>query len=153
MSVQTSQAEMVTQAWEASHRPLEYELGHRLMELAGSAQHTELMPPQRRPRRTLSESVVDMQFVEPVQEAAPAAADALVTQTPLVRFNGQYRVLEADGTLGDTWGGVGRNKRFEAAKQAGRAVDLGEYGSANWTAQRHKYQTPGGVVRPVKAPA
>jgi D-glucosaminate-6-phosphate ammonia-lyase len=29
-------------------------------------------------------------------------------------------------------------------------VSLGEYGSAKWTAERHHYQTPGGVVRPVK---
>ncbi len=29
-------------------------------------------------------------------------------------------------------------------------VNLGEYGEARWTAQRHKYQVPGGVVRPVK---
>jgi seryl-tRNA(Sec) selenium transferase len=29
-------------------------------------------------------------------------------------------------------------------------VGLGEYGSARWSAQRHHYQTPGGVVRPVK---
>ncbi len=29
-------------------------------------------------------------------------------------------------------------------------VDLGEYGSARWTATRHKYQVPGGVIRPVK---
>ncbi len=29
-------------------------------------------------------------------------------------------------------------------------VNLGEYGEAKWTARRHKYQTPGGVVRPVK---
>jgi len=32
----------------------------------------------------------------------------------------------------------------------GGDVGLGEYGSARWTAQRHQYQTPGGVVRPVK---
>lgn len=29
-------------------------------------------------------------------------------------------------------------------------VDLGEYGQAQWTAQRHKYRAPGGVIRPVK---
>jgi seryl-tRNA(Sec) selenium transferase len=29
-------------------------------------------------------------------------------------------------------------------------VDMGEYGMATWTAVRHQYQTPGGVVRPVK---
>ena len=29
-------------------------------------------------------------------------------------------------------------------------VDLGEYGTAKWTAKRHAYRTPGGVVRPVK---
>lgn len=29
-------------------------------------------------------------------------------------------------------------------------VSMGEYGEARWTAQRHKYQVPGGVVRPVK---
>lgn len=29
-------------------------------------------------------------------------------------------------------------------------VAMGEYGEAKWTAQRHKYQAPNGVVRPVK---
>jgi L-seryl-tRNA(Ser) seleniumtransferase len=29
-------------------------------------------------------------------------------------------------------------------------VGLGEYGTARWSAERHQYQTPGGVVRPVK---
>jgi L-seryl-tRNA(Ser) seleniumtransferase len=29
-------------------------------------------------------------------------------------------------------------------------VNLGEYGEAKWTAQRHQYKTPGGVIRPVK---
>jgi len=32
----------------------------------------------------------------------------------------------------------------------GGDVSLGEYGSARWTATRHAYHTPGGVVRPVK---
>jgi L-seryl-tRNA(Ser) seleniumtransferase len=29
-------------------------------------------------------------------------------------------------------------------------VDLGEYGTGQWTARRHTYRQPGGVVRPVK---
>jgi len=29
-------------------------------------------------------------------------------------------------------------------------VDMGEYGEARWTARRHAYHTPGGVIRPVK---
>ena len=29
-------------------------------------------------------------------------------------------------------------------------VDLGEYGDARWSAQRHQYREPGGVVRPLK---
>lgn len=29
-------------------------------------------------------------------------------------------------------------------------IDMGEYGRANWTAQRHHYQAPTGVIRPVK---
>lgn len=29
-------------------------------------------------------------------------------------------------------------------------VDLGEYGQASWTAKKHAYRTPGGIVRPVK---
>jgi L-seryl-tRNA(Ser) seleniumtransferase len=32
----------------------------------------------------------------------------------------------------------------------GGTVDLGEYGQAKWTAKRHTYRAPGGVVRPVK---
>jgi L-seryl-tRNA(Ser) seleniumtransferase len=34
-------------------------------------------------------------------------------------------------------------------KMAGN-VNLGEYGAARWSAQRHKYQLPKGVIRPVK---
>jgi uncharacterized pyridoxal phosphate-dependent enzyme len=37
----------------------------------------------------------------------------------------------------------------DADKIAGD-VNLGEYGAARWTAQRHEYQRPGGFVRPVK---
>jgi seryl-tRNA(Sec) selenium transferase len=29
-------------------------------------------------------------------------------------------------------------------------VDMGEYGPAKWSAERHEYRAPGGVVRPVK---
>jgi L-seryl-tRNA(Ser) seleniumtransferase len=29
-------------------------------------------------------------------------------------------------------------------------VQMGEYGEARWTAKRHEYRLPGGVVRPVK---
>jgi uncharacterized pyridoxal phosphate-dependent enzyme len=29
-------------------------------------------------------------------------------------------------------------------------VNMGEYGPAKWTAQRHQYKVPGGVIRPVK---
>ena len=29
-------------------------------------------------------------------------------------------------------------------------VDLGEYGKAKWTAKRHRYGQPGGIVRPIK---
>ncbi len=38
---------------------------------------------------------------------------------------------------------------MDGDKMAGN-VNLGEYGEARWTAQRHEYRTPGGVVRPVK---
>lgn len=34
-------------------------------------------------------------------------------------------------------------------KMAGNA-NLGEYGEARWTAERHQYRTPGGMARPVK---
>jgi D-glucosaminate-6-phosphate ammonia-lyase len=34
-------------------------------------------------------------------------------------------------------------------KMAGK-VGLGEYGEARWSAQRHQYHTPGGIIRPVK---
>jgi L-seryl-tRNA(Ser) seleniumtransferase len=37
----------------------------------------------------------------------------------------------------------------EGDKMTGN-VGLGEYGSARWSALRHQYQTPVGVVRPVK---
>ena len=30
------------------------------------------------------------------------------------------------------------------------SVNMGEYGEANWSAKRHQYQAPGGIVRPVK---
>ena len=39
--------------------------------------------------------------------------------------------------------------RLENGKLAG-VIDMGEYGKARWTAQRHQYGAPGGVVRPVK---
>jgi D-glucosaminate-6-phosphate ammonia-lyase len=32
-------------------------------------------------------------------------------------------------------------------------VSMEEYGTARWSAVRHRYRTPGGVVRPVKGPA
>ena len=52
------------------------------------------------------------------------------------RIEGQILSYEFTGTVdGDKMGGD---------------VSLGEYGSARWTAQRHQYHTPGGVVRPVK---
>ncbi|MGI8961915.1 MAG: hypothetical protein ACR2IV_19585 [Bryobacteraceae bacterium] len=38
---------------------------------------------------------------------------------------------------------------LENSKMAGD-VNLGEYGQARWSAQRHEYQSPRGVVRPVK---
>ena len=39
--------------------------------------------------------------------------------------------------------------RLEDGKMSG-TVDLGEYGQARWTARRHQYGTPGGVVQPRK---
>ncbi len=52
------------------------------------------------------------------------------------RIEGQILSYEFTGTVdGDKMGGD---------------VLLGEYGTARWTAQRHQYHTPGGVVRPVK---
>jgi hypothetical protein len=39
--------------------------------------------------------------------------------------------------------------KVEQDKMSGD-VDMGEYGPAKWSAQRHHYQAPGGVVRPVK---
>ncbi len=52
------------------------------------------------------------------------------------RIEGQMLSYEFTGTVdGDKMGGD---------------VNLGEYGAAHWTAQRHQYRTPGGVVRPVK---
>jgi L-seryl-tRNA(Ser) seleniumtransferase len=52
------------------------------------------------------------------------------------RIEGQLLSYEFSGTVdGDKMGGD---------------VALGEYGAARWTAQRHQYHVPGGVVRPVK---
>ncbi len=52
------------------------------------------------------------------------------------RIEGQILSYEFSGIVdGDKMGGD---------------VGLGEYGSARWTAQRHQYHVPGGVVRPVK---
>ncbi len=39
--------------------------------------------------------------------------------------------------------------KLENGKLAG-TVEMGEYGKAKWTAQRHQYGVPGGLVRPVK---
>ena len=52
------------------------------------------------------------------------------------RIEGQMLSYEFSGTVeGDKMGGD---------------VALGEYGSAHWTAHRHQYHAPGGVVRPIK---
>ncbi len=60
----------------------------------------------------------------------------------LVRFrssqktHGTFLFCDFMGTVdGETMSGV---------------IDMGEYGRANWTAQRHHYQAPTGVIRPVK---
>ncbi len=37
-----------------------------------------------------------------------------------------------------------------SADRMSGTVNLGEYGEARWTAQRHPYRVPGGVIRPVK---
>jgi D-glucosaminate-6-phosphate ammonia-lyase len=50
-------------------------------------------------------------------------------------------------------GGQILNYEFSGAvdgDKMGGDVSLGEYGAARWTAQRHQYHVPGGVVRPVK---
>lgn len=41
------------------------------------------------------------------------------------------------------------NGTVESDKMGGD-VNLGEYGAARWSAQRHEYKRPGGVVKPVK---
>ena len=52
------------------------------------------------------------------------------------RIQGQRLSYDFSGTLdGDKMTGT---------------VNLGEYGEARWTAERHHYRTPGGIVRPVK---
>ncbi len=52
------------------------------------------------------------------------------------RIEGQILNYQFTGTVdGDKMGGN---------------VGLGEYGQARWTAQRHQYHAPGGIVRPVK---
>jgi len=52
------------------------------------------------------------------------------------RIEGQMLSYEFSGVVdGDKMGGD---------------VDLGEYGAARWTALRHQYHVPGGIVRPVK---
>lgn len=38
---------------------------------------------------------------------------------------------------------------LDGDKMAGK-VSLGEYGEAQWSAQRHEYKSPGGIIRPVK---
>jgi hypothetical protein len=52
------------------------------------------------------------------------------------RIEGQRLSYEFTGTV-------------DGDKMAGN-VNLGEYGAARWSAQRHEYRAPGGVVRPVK---
>lgn len=93
---------------------------------------------------------------------------------------GHVLILEQDGTKvvgthrgefvqGDLSGSVAANQvRFRSSQKiegtrlfydfsgtvdgdrmAG-SVNLGEYGEARWSAQRHQYRVPGGVIRPVK---
>lgn len=59
-----------------------------------------------------------------------------------VRFRSSHRY---EGTrLGYDFEG-----RVEGDAMAG-TVDLGEYGQAKWTARKHKFGQPGGLVRPIK---
>ncbi|MBI3697827.1 MAG: hypothetical protein HY238_23720, partial [Acidobacteria bacterium] len=59
-----------------------------------------------------------------------------------VRFRSSFKY---EGTrLGYNFEGRAENGRLSGA------VDMGEYGTAKWVAERHKYGTPGGLVRPVK---
>ncbi len=39
--------------------------------------------------------------------------------------------------------------QMDGDKMAGK-VNMGEYGDATWSAERHQYKAPGGIVRPVK---
>jgi len=45
-----------------------------------------------------------------------------------------------------TWDFTGR----VSADTMEGSVNMGEYGEARWSAKRHQYQVPGGIVRPVK---
>jgi L-seryl-tRNA(Ser) seleniumtransferase len=59
-----------------------------------------------------------------------------------VRFRSSHRY---EGTrLGYDFQGTAEGDRMSGE------VGLGEYGAARWTAQRHRYGQPGGLVRPVK---
>jgi L-seryl-tRNA(Ser) seleniumtransferase len=59
-----------------------------------------------------------------------------------VRFRSSHRY---EGTrLGYDFQGTAEGDRMSGE------VAMGEYGTARWTAQRHRYGQPGGLVRPVK---
>jgi seryl-tRNA(Sec) selenium transferase len=65
-----------------------------------------------------------------------AVAGNLVRFRSSQKTHGTFLFCDFMGTVeGDTMSGV---------------IDMGEYGRANWTAQRHHYQAPTGVIRPVK---
>ena len=60
----------------------------------------------------------------------------------VVRFRSSFKY---EGTrLGYDFQGRAENGRLSGT------VDMGEYGTAKWVAERHKYGQPGGLVRPVK---
>jgi seryl-tRNA(Sec) selenium transferase len=65
-----------------------------------------------------------------------AVAANLVRFRSSQRIHGTFLFCDFMGTVeGESMSGV---------------IDMGEYGRANWTAQRHHYQPPTGIIRPVK---
>lgn len=70
MSVQTPESQMVTQAWETAHHPLEFQLGLQAVHLAEAGTVDVTVPPQRRTRRS-AEVVTEQPSVEVPAQALP----------------------------------------------------------------------------------
>jgi L-seryl-tRNA(Ser) seleniumtransferase len=117
-------------------------------------------PPQGDPAQVAGQWQMEMQF-----DRGSAIHTLIFEQTgsDLVgTHNGEYVTGDLQGKLHANQIKFRSSQRIEGQRlnyefsgtvdsdKMGGDVSLGEYGFARWSAARHHYHTPGGVVRPVK---